>query len=249
MKKEWKLVYCFSKKLGDLHISNKEWIFYATLECLKRSIEMNSRFHKLKLYTDHYTYDYVKDIDIEIEIINFSSFRFVDDIKIQMLPLLKSEEVLIDPDIFLYDELKIDEKCDLILERTDKISTWWYRKPIQQAKLFKFSKLLEFSTKTGNIGNIGIIKFFNTEFMLNYIYRYNNVRNVAMQEENKLPPFPEFSVLLGQLLLTNVADNFNYKVGYCRLNKKNNYKHLSGRTKYREIEILDRKTDKNNTII
>jgi hypothetical protein len=166
-----------------------------------------------------------------------------------VLPLLKSTEVLIDPDIFLYDELKIDEKCDLILERTDKISTWWYQKPIQQAKLFKFSKLLEFSTKTGNIGNIGIIKFFNTEFMLNYIYRYNNVRNVAMQEENKLPPFPQFSVLLGQLLLTNVADDFNYKVVYCRLNKKNNYKHLSGRTKYRELQILDRKTGKNNTLI
>ena len=70
-----------------------------------------------------------------------------------------------------------------------------------------------------------------------------------MQEENKLPPFPQFSVLLGQLLLTNVADDFNYKVVYCRLNKKNNYKHLSGRTKYRELQILDRKTGKNNTLI
>ena len=247
--KKWRLVYCFSKKLADLNSYNKEKIFDVNLKCLKRSIEMNSRFHKLRLYTDHYTYDYVKDIDIEIEIINFSSFKFVDDIKIQILPLLKSKEVLIDPDIFLYDELKIDEKCDLILERTDKISSWWYRKSIKQSKPFKFSKLLDFSTKTGKVGNIGIIKFINTEFMLNYIYRYNNVRKVAMQEEDKLLPFPHFSVLLGELLLTNVADDFNYKVGYCRLNKKNNYKHLSGKSKYRQMQILDRKTDKNNSLI
>ena len=70
-----------------------------------------------------------------------------------------------------------------------------------------------------------------------------------MQEEDKLLPFPHFSVLLGELLLTNVADDFNYKVGYCRLNKKNKYKHLSGKSKYRQMQILDRKTDKNNSLI
>jgi hypothetical protein len=247
--KYWTLVYCFTKKLSKLAEGEQDKNFNIILDCLKKSVQLNSKFHKLKLYTDDFTYNFVKDINIDIKVIDYSRFRFLDDIKIQTLPLLEEDEVLIDPDIFLYDELKIDEKCDLILERTYKISLRGYRKSIKQSKPFKFSKLLDFSTKTGKVGNIGIIKFINTEFMLNYIYRYNNVRKVAMQEEDKLLPFPHFSVLLGELLLTNVADDFNYKVGYCRLNKKNNYKHLSGKSKYRQMQILDRKTDKNNSLI
>lgn len=232
---KWELVYCFSKYLSD---DDKN--FNTILYSLKKSIEFNSKFHKLKLYTDDFTYEFVKHIDIEIKVINYSDFRFLDDIKIQTLPLLNENEVLIDPDIFLYNELNIDEDCDLILERPEKITDNWYKEDYEEAKSFKFSNLINFSSKIGNVGNIGIIKFFNKEFMNTYISHYNYIKKTAHEEYDLLPPFPKFSVLLGQLSLQNLVDRYNYKVKYCKFNKKNKYSHLSGYRKYVDSEFIDK---------
>ena len=237
--KYWTLVYCFTKKLSKLAEGEQEKNFNIILDCLKKSVQLNSEFHKLKLYTDDFTYDLVKDLNIETKVIDYSRFRFIDDIKIQTLPLLEENEVLIDPDIFLYKKLDVKENYDLILERKDSINAWWYNDERTLAEPFNFSKLLNFVSKSGTVGNIGIMKFFNKKFLNDYIERYNEVRDVAMQEEDILLPFPRFSVLLGQLLLKNVADDFNYSIGYSNMNEKNEYKHLSGHHKYKKHSLLD----------
>lgn len=247
--KEWNLVYCFSKKLLELAEVEHHKKFPIILECLYKSVDLNSKFHKLKLYTDSYTFKFVKELDIEIKVIDYLPFRFLDDMKIQTLPKLKDNEVLIDPDIFLFKKLNIEQGYDLILERFDNIDEWWYNIEQELSKPFKFSKLLNFSPKTGTVGNVGIMKFFNQKFMNDYIERYNTVREVAMQEEEKLDPFPRFSVLLGQLLLRNVADDFKYSIGYSKLNIKNEYKHLSGSSKYKQSSRLDRKIGVKKTIL
>ena len=246
--KYWTLVYCFTKKLSKLAEGEQEKNFNIILDCLKKSVQLNSKFHKLKLYTDDFTYDLVKDLNIETKVIDYSRFRFIDDIKIQTLPLLEENEVLIDPDIFLYKKLDVKENYDLILERKDSINTWWYNDERTLAEPFNFSKLLNFVSKSGTVGNIGIMKFFNKKFLNDYIERYNEVRDVAMAEEETLYPFPRFSVLLGQLLLRNVADDFNYSIGYSNMNEKNEYKHLSGHNKYKQHALLDRRIAKKTTL-
>jgi len=246
--KYWTLVYCFTKKLSKLAEGEQDKNFNIILDCLKKSVQLNSKFHKLKLYTDDFTYDFVKDLNIDIKVIDYSRFRFLDDIKIQTLPLLEEDEVLIDPDIFLYKKLDVKENYDLILERKDSIDTWWYNDERILAEPFNFSKLLNFVSKSGTVGNIGIMKFFNKKFLNDYIERYNEVRDVAMAEEETLYPFPRFSVLLGQLLLRNVADDFDYSIGYSNMNEKNDYKHLSGHTKYKMHSLLDRRIAKKTTL-
>lgn len=233
----WRLVYCFSKLLSD-NEHNFERILYS----LRRSIEYNSKFHKLKIFTDKHTIDYLLHLDVEVVLNDYSHFRFLDDIKIQTLPLLEDNDILIDPDIFLFRELNLDTSCDLMLERPEKFLSSWYKEDYDDAKSYKFSKLIDYSSKTGQVGNIGIIKFFNKEFEKKYIDHYNTIKGVAEQEKETLPAFPKFSVLLGQLALQNLTDNLGYKVVYCKGYSNNDYIHLSGVRKYFIREFIDRMT-------
>ena len=155
---------------------------------------------------DTFTFEFVKDIDIEIEIIDYTPFRFLDDIKIQTLPLLNKDEILIDPDIFLYKEIRIDSDCDIFLERPEKITARWYIRDYNESLPFKFSKMINFESKSGDVGNIGIIKFYNMEFMNEYISHYNLIKKTAEEEITKLPQFPSLSILIGQLGLQNLID-------------------------------------------
>jgi hypothetical protein len=242
--REWRLVYCFSK-----HLSDNDKNFDRILYSLMKSIEFNSKFHKLKLYTDVFTFERVKHIDIEIEIFDYSPFRFIDDIKIQTLPILKNNDVLIDPDVFLHKKLHINQDCDLVLERPERITDTWYEIDYNESKKFKFSKLISLSSKSGEVGNIGILKFFNKKFMEEYINHYNYVRSVAFEDYDLLPPFPKFSILFGQLLLQNLIDDNHYNISYCKLNNKNKYNHLAGFTKYVDKEFIDKVVDKKKTIL
>jgi hypothetical protein len=220
---DWVLSYCFSKELShnDIH-------FELMLEFLKKSIEFNRRFHTTKIYTDNITYQFIKNINIEIIILNYTKFRFLDDIKIQTLPILTENEILIDIDIFLYKNLTIDTNCDLILEHRDSISSNWYVTDYMDSALFKFSKYMHLNSKSGSVGNIGVIKFFNKSFLGKYIEKYNRITNIAKEESDKLPPFPNFSILFGQLLLQNLIDEMDYKICYTAENKNNKYIHLDG---------------------
>ena len=134
---KWNLVYCFSKKLSD-NDDNFEKILYS----LEKSIEYNSKFHKVKVYTDSLTYQFIEHLNIEIEIYPFSKFRFLDDIKIQTLPLLTENEVLIDPDVFLFKELCLNEDSDAIFERPEKLSDPWYQREYSDSIKFEFLYVL-----------------------------------------------------------------------------------------------------------
>jgi hypothetical protein len=227
------LVYCFSKQLS-VNDDNFNKILY----CLNRSVECNAKFHDIKIYTDEYTYRYLKNINANVEVFEYPNFRFLDDIKIDTLQLLKENQILVDPDVFLFKELIIEVDCDLILERPENISDPWYKKDYKDSKKFKFSNHLNFSSKTGNVGNIGIIKFINPIFLNLFINKYKMITNLANNEE--LPPFPKFSILFGQLLLQNMIDLYDYNVKYVKENKKNKYIHLAGENKYKNDGVIDK---------
>lgn len=238
---KWNLVYCITKRL-----SQSEENFEIILYCLNKSIELASKFHNIKIITDSQTIGYIKHLNIEIEIFDFGHLRFLDDIKISVLPQLKDDELLIDPDVFIYRELKIDEDCDLLCERPENIiRDIWYHTDYKLSKNFKFSNFIRFESKTNDICNIGILKFFNQDLLKKYIERYNFVKSVALDEENNLYEFPTFSILLGQLLLQNIIDENDYKVNYIRHNRYNEYYHLAGPQKY-DVKYLKSALEKKN---
>jgi hypothetical protein len=236
---KWNLVYCLTKRL-----SQSEENFETILYCLNKSIELALRFHTIKIITDNETIDYIKNLNVEIELFHFGHLRFLDDIKISVLPHLKENEILIDPDVFVYRELKINKDCDLFADRPEHIiKDNWYKVDYELSKKFRFSKFIRLESKTYNVCNIGIIKFFNNELLTKYIEKYNFVKSIALEEENILEKFPTFSILLGQLLLQNVIDDGDYKIKYARLNAYNEYYHLAGEQKY-DIDYLKKTLEK-----
>jgi hypothetical protein len=242
---KWNLVYCLTKRL-----SQSEENFETFLYCLNKSIELASKFHNVKILTDRETIGYIKHLNVEIELFDFGHLRFLDDIKISVLPYLKDNEILIDPDVFIYRELKIDEDCDLFCERAEDIKDDWYRKDYELSKKFKFSKFIKFESKTYEVSNIGMLKFFNKDFLKKYIERYNFVKSIALEENEKLDKFPTFSILLGQLLLQNLIDDGDYRVKYARINGYNEYYHLAGKQKYDMVYLKKALEKKNqNTLI
>ena len=239
---KWNIVYCVTKKL-----SQSTENFNIILYCLSKSIEFASKFHNVKIITDIETIEYLKSFNVEKEVMDFGYLRFLDDIKISVLPHIKKNEILVDPDVFIFDELKIDTKCDLLAERQENITDSWYIEDYNLSKKFKFSKYIKLESKTGFVTNIGILKFFNTKFLEKYIETYHFVRSIALEEEGIIDDFPRYSVLFGQLLLQNIVDKNNFKVSYSRLNKKNTYYHLAGAEKYEKSyleKILKRKSQK-----
>lgn len=228
----WKLVYCFSKKL-----SQSDDNFHSILYSLGKSIEFASKYHQLKIITDSETIDYLNEFNVEKQLFEFETFRFLDDIKIQVLPHLDDDEILIDPDVFLFDELQVDKNCDLFAERQENITDEWYVTDYKDSQKYKFSNFIKLESLNGFVTNIGLLKFFSKEFMKIYIERYKLVRSIALQDEKILENFPKYSILFGQLLLQNVIDDFQYIVSYARLNNKNKYYHLAGPQKY-DIEYL-----------
>jgi hypothetical protein len=238
-----RLVYCFSKKL-----STSEYRFKISVDSLKKSIEVNSKFHDIKLYTDKDTFKFVENFTKNIEIVDYDDFLFLDDIKIQTLPLLSSNEILIDIDIFLSNKVFIYNNCDIILERPVSKNSYWYRECIEKAKNLKFFKFLNLNIKDNVIGNIGIIKINNEELLLKYLDYYKKCRNLAIEEREHI--ISDFSMLIGQLGLKNVIDSGNFSVKYLSSIKGNNYIHLAGNKKYENSEYIKNSTERlNKTII
>jgi hypothetical protein len=227
---DWKLVYCLSKRLAKT-----EDAWNTTIELFKKSVQMSSVFHKVKLYTDSETKQYI-DFDIEIEILEVNDLSFLDNYKIQILPLLHDNEILIDPDVFLKKELIIDSSKDLIVDRPDSSNNKWYDIEFDMAKEYKFSELIEFK-KNATIPNIGIFKFFNKQLQKDYIDNYNKIKSCTVEEVKKLPPFPRFSILLGQVSLENILSKDIYSIGYCSRKKENDYLHTAGEEKFKKDSV------------
>jgi hypothetical protein len=223
-----KLAYCFSKALSE-NQSKLEVVLY----CLTRSVEINSKFHNIKIYTDSLTVDELSHINTQKEVVDFTPLKFTDDIKIQTLPLLKENEILIDIDVFLKKELVIDYDCDVIGEHPELLSSEWYINDYTKASKYNFGKHIRYSSLSGEVINIGILKFFNKELQSQYFEKYNFVRDLAIEQEHLIPEsLPKFSILLGQLLLQNIIDDYKYKVKFARNINHNRYHHLAGKLKY-----------------
>lgn len=225
--KNWTLVYAFSKKLAT---TDKR--FEQSLEIFKQSIEYNKRFHKLKIYSDKETFEYIYQFGIEIELIDFEDFIFLDDIKIKVLPKLTDNEVLIDPDVFLFSNLKLPTTYDVILDRPVNINVYWLQEQIESSKEYEFSKLINFKPKKDLTGNIGVIKFFNKNLQELYIDFYSKVRDIAKKEKDKLPPFPSYSILLGEVGLKTVIDDTNSSFFFASEISSNKYDHVAGPRKF-----------------
>jgi hypothetical protein len=242
-----KLVYCFSKSLSVGKAS-----LDVVLYCLAKSVDINSKFHDVKIFTDLLTIQVLSHIRVKKEVINYSPLKFVDDIKIQSLPLLEDNEILIDPDIFLYKELVLDTDCDVIGEHQDLLKSDWYTENWDKASSYNFSKNIKFSSISGKVTNIGILKFFNREFQSQYLQRYNFVRDLAIEQEEKIGDLHTYSILLGQLLLQNIIDEYTYKARYTSQDSRNSYIHLAGLTKYdlggRLEEYIERRFYNTHTI-
>ena len=225
--KDWTLVYTFSKKLS---VSDTQFERY--LSVFKKSVQYNKKYHKLKLYTDKETYPHIYDFGLEVELIDFEDFLFLDDLKIKVIPFLESNEVMIDPDIFLLSELKVPKECDIVMDRPASIYGDSIQNLIKLSKSYKFGKLLDFNPKNNITGNIGILKIFNKNLEKSYIDFYDKVKEIAKEEKHKLPPFPSFSILVGELGLKNIIDKNDYKVVFLDMMNDNKYKHLAGSKKY-----------------
>ena len=52
--KYWTLVYCFTKKLSKLAEGEQDKNFNIILDCLKKSVQLNSKSHKLRLHAGKY---------------------------------------------------------------------------------------------------------------------------------------------------------------------------------------------------
>lgn len=227
------LIYCFS-----IYLLKDKNSLDNILKIFERSVQYNKRFHPISIFTDKKSLSYLKDFNVNINLFNFKKFRFLDDIKLQILPLLNNNQILIDIDIFLYKRLDIQNKKDIVVEKVQSINKPWYVEELNLAKDYMFINYLDVEKNT-EIGNIGILKINNKKLLEEYIEKYNKVTESAKLES--IPPFPRFSILFGQLLLQNIIDKNNYSQEVCENNKKNSYLHLGGSDKYNNtLRILKR---------
>ena len=223
MNNNLELVYAFSKKLSKSHVK-----FEKTLDLFQKSTIYNKRFHKLKIFSDKETLPFIEKFNIPIEVIEFEDFLFLDDIKIKVLPELTYNQVLIDYDVFLFSKLILPTQCDVVLDRPDNINVWYIQELAESARQYKFFELLDFNPKDDISGNIGLMKFFDKELEKNYIYFYNQLKNIAKLEKEMLPPFPSYSILLGEIGLKNVIDKMGSILKFTSTMDVNNYEHLAG---------------------
>lgn len=251
---KWTLVYCLSKELGKTPEA-----FDTILYCLERSVEFNSRFHSTIIYTDEVTYPLIKHIDSDIRVVNYHDLIFLDDQKIQTLSMLEDNEVLIDPDVFLYKELVLREDCDVILEREE--DNWWHHVALDESRPLKYFQLLKESGTKYEICNIGVMKFFNSSLKQAYIDFFYQLRKLALDEIATLPDggsdghnYGRVSMLMGQLGIATILDKFNSRVNFIYRDSINDYKHLSGFEKYKP-KYIDRtigtlpKSNKSNSLL
>jgi hypothetical protein len=229
---ELELVYCFTFKLTEPGIFKK--YKKEVVNVIKTSIEYNKRFHKIYFYLDEYTKDILGDLQAECIITDTSNFRFSDDFKLCLHPLLTPNQVMIDFDIFLNKPLVIDNSYDIILDRYEPYR-YFYRYERTISKLlpgvFK-SYLLTLQLNKKQMPNIGILKVNNKELWELYISEYQKQRRHLLQSYNTSDCLVEFSPLLGQYLLNTILLNSNYQVFLSNDLTTNEYLHLNTYEKY-----------------
>ena len=229
-------VYCFSKKLS---VNDEQ--YKVNLELFSESTKLLARYFNFKIITDTYTVKDLENFTKNIEIVDTDKFFFIDDFKIKILQNLKSNEILIDPDIIVKRRPKYELTADIIFDYEDSPLEEWYLEDIEKIKNTEFYSKLKSIKNIPFIPNIGFLKINNSELLTDYINSYNYYKRELLEKVKF--SFPKFSILLGQYLLGILLHEGNYSYYSFRTNNTGSiYIHLGGPQKYAKL-------NKNKSII
>lgn len=188
----------------------------------------------------------------EAYIINFSDFKFYDDIKIQIWERCDYKTITIDGDVFLFDKLRFNttfNKNDIVcVEAFDAIPK--SSNVLHALRIFnEFNPIdivNEWDKKNFSSLNTGIVRWseYSNDFKMYYIKKYKELRDWFLYNEmemnsknNLLKTYSSVTShficehLLYQLLKT-------YKLNYDILsnNQLNQYQHWKGSAKFTNID-------------
>ena len=225
------LIYTYSIKLSGNSIEK-----YVKL--LKRAYLHNSKYHSIVLYTDKETLPYVEGIFPEIRLVEIDNLQFMDDIKMKIIDKLESNSILTDYDIFLNSPLILPDNFDVYVDRRGKV-----KELVLYSHLFEHLRHEGYDIFTKDVTtylNVGLLKI-NGEHKIRAIKdAYYALRNWYV--DNKIEERSQFTYHTGvcpsiaalQYNLDKIATTSNWKV--CEMKKHNNYHHLVGEDKFKEIK-------------
>jgi hypothetical protein len=215
--------FCFTVRILD-----NEHHLSTYIEMIKKAIECAKQYHKVKFYTDKETINLILLEDVEVHIVDTSSFYFVDDFKIYLLDIIEDNEVIIDTDLFLFAPLNLEGEYDLYVDFKDNSSKYWYSECLDWFIDNGIKKLFpNFNDKVIPVPNIGVLKFKNKELQKKYTEAYYMLKEWVLFKDKDVDR--GVSIILGQYLLGMLMPG--YSVKYC-YKSKNNYAHLSGPIKF-----------------
>jgi hypothetical protein len=221
--------FCFTIKIINSIDNLKR---YQTM--ISKAVNCAKEHHIVKFYTDENTLPYLNIEGVEVKLIDTSDFYFVDDFKVYLLSVISEDEILVDTDLFLFRELKLEDGMDIYADFMDNSKQKWYTEYLQWFIDNGVNELIpEFYNITINVPNIGILKIQNTQLKEEYVELYYKIRKWVLSKDNRITK--GVSIILGQYLLGLLIKK--YKIGYC-YNSKNHYVHLSGPSKFKK-NILD----------
>lgn len=220
-----KLIWTYSEKLqkGKVNISlQKEQIH----QLYYKSIECGSKFYKTCVYTTVYGYEIFKGIVDEIVIVPESfKYTFLADLKFYVIEKERSPFILIDGDLFIESELKIDTDCDFGVEY--EITTDVPRQYLIYNKYFVnegIKSVLPYWENKHPSYNLGLI-YVNNQTHLNELCKdYAKVKDFFNTKINPKYDLDQPSVTGAQYFFYLFCNHHKLKVDFFK--QKNNYVHL-----------------------
>lgn len=222
-------VYCFSKKL-----STNEEQYAVILELLGESIKLLSQHFDYRIITDELTYKDVEMFTDNIEIVNTDNFVFIDDFKVYLIPKLRKNEIIVDPDILIKRKLDINLHPSFIFDYKDSPDNEWYTSNLEKLQGTALYKRIKAAGKIPFIPNIGFFKMDNLEFRSEFCADYYLYRDEIIDKFKDDPN--QFNLLLCQYLLGVFLYEKNYPYLSVRSNNTGKvYVHLAGPQKYEKL--------------
>ena len=182
------VVYCFSNSFYNTNVKMLE----TTFELFKLSVEAANRFHDITIYTDEKSLNFIPK-NTNVEIIS-DKFEFLDDFKIKTLQL--TDNVIIDPDLILYQELILDETADASFDFRHSTNQPYLRPLLKPLLKNGVKDLFPGFEKINYMPNIGVLKINNKKLLNTYLDYYNKLKSFIL--DLKLENNIEFSIILGQ---------------------------------------------------
>ena len=224
-------VYCFSKKLA----ANEEQ-YSINLLLLEKSIEHIKKLYEYRIITDEQTLEDIETLSDNIKIINSDDFIFLEDIKTSLVSSLEDNELIVDPDLFIYRELRISLDYDFIFEHKDNPTKSWYTDHIDGLKGTLLYDRIMSAGKIPFAPNIGFFKISNLNLRSDFLQQYNTYREDILNKNIENPN--QYNLLLGQYLLGIVLYEGNYSyLNTSSINKEEAYHHFAGPSKYKKFKV------------